>query len=152
MIACTSPASIERSMPRRISRPAAPACRFLTCSISSPHTAFERHAQQLLRFNGKLHRQLTEHFLAEAADDQVDGVFGREPALTAVEDLVLADFRRRRLVLDTRGAVLDVEIRERVSAALITDQQRVALRVVARPARVLGDLHETAIRVLTVAG
>jgi hypothetical protein len=41
-----------------------------------------------------------EDFLAEAADDHVDRVLGRESALAAVEELVLANLRRGRLVLD----------------------------------------------------
>jgi|SRR5687768_1959268 len=38
--------------------------------------AFETHAQELLRFHGKFHRQLAKYLLAEAIDDQSDGVFG----------------------------------------------------------------------------
>ena len=38
-------------------------------------------------------------------------------------------------MLDPRGRVLDLEIRERVRAALVADEQRVALRVVARAGR-----------------
>src|SRR5437868_6989146 len=36
--------------------------------------SFEADAQQLLGLDGELHRQLAEDFLAEAADDHVDGV------------------------------------------------------------------------------
>ena len=38
--------------------------------------AFETHAQELLRFHGKFHRQLAKYLLAEAIDDQTDGVLG----------------------------------------------------------------------------
>src|SRR5262245_48532526 len=110
MMACTVPASIDKSIPRRISRPAAPACKSLTLSITLPHAAFERYAQQLLCFHRELHRQLSKHFLAKAADDQVDRVFRREPAAAAVEDLVLTDFRRGGLVFDAGRAVFDIEI------------------------------------------
>ena len=75
-----------------------------------------------------------------------------EAALAAVEDLVLADLRGRRLVLDLRRRVLDLEVRERVRAALVADEQRVALRVVARVLRVLADPHQAAVGVLAVAG
>jgi len=34
---------------------------------------------------------LLEHFFAEAVDDHRDRVFGRQPALAQVEDLVLTD-------------------------------------------------------------
>ena len=105
-----------------------------------------------LRFDGEFHRQLAEDFLAEAADDHVDRVFLGDAARLAVENLVLADLRRRRFVLDLGGRVLDFEIRERVRAAAIADQQRVALRVVARVAGVLADLDRAAIGVLAAAG
>ena len=68
--------------------------------------SFEAHAQQLLRLDSELHRELTEDLLAEAADDQVDRVLGGQSALTAIEDLILADLRRGRLVLDLRRRVL----------------------------------------------
>src|SRR5262249_895993 len=152
MMACTWPASTVRSMPRRISRPAVLACRFLTCSITSPHASFEADAEQLLRLDRKLHRQLAEDLFAEAVDDHIDGILGREAGLPAVEDLVLANLRGRGLVLDPCGAVLDLEIREGVRAALVADQQRVALRVVARAAGAFRDLHQPAIRVLSMPG
>src|SRR5207244_2605130 len=109
-------------------------------------------AEQLLRFDRELHWQLAEDFPAEPADDQVDRVLGRETALTTVKDLVLADLRRRRFVLDFGGRVLDLEVRKGVRPALVADEQRVALRVVARPARLFGDLDQAAIRVLPVPG
>src|SRR5687768_7119742 len=152
MMACTSPGSIARSIPRRISWPPAPACRFLTRSITSPHASFEAHAEQLLRLDREFHRQLPEDLPAETVDDHVHRVFSRESPLPAVEDLILANFRRRRLVLHPGGAVLDFEIGKGMRAALIADQQRVALRVVAGPARPLGNLHQPAIGILTVAG
>ena len=68
--------------------------------------AFQAHAQQLLRLDRELHRQLAEHFLAEAADDHVDGVLRRDAALAAVEDLVFADLRRGRLVLHRAEVLL----------------------------------------------
>ena len=55
-------------------------------------------------------------------------------------------------MLDLRRGVLDLEIRERVRAAAIADQQRVALRVVARIGGVLADLHRAAVGVLAAAG
>ena len=55
-------------------------------------------------------------------------------------------------MLDARRRVLDLHVRERVRAALIADQQRIALRVVARAGRALGNLHQAAIGVLAVAG
>src|SRR5688500_5733924 len=153
MIAWTSPAFTLRSIPFRISLSSALTCRFLISSMCVlSNRTLEAHAQQFLRFDRELHRQLAEDFLAEAADDHVDGVFRRQAALPAVENLVLADLRRRRFVFHLRRGVADFEIREGVRAALVADEQRVALRVVARARRVLADADEAAIGVLAVAG
>src|SRR4051812_20174887 len=54
----------------------------------------ETDTQELLSFDGELHRQLAEDFLAEPADDHVDRILGRQSALAAIENLVLTDFRR----------------------------------------------------------
>src|SRR5580704_18807299 len=127
MIACTSPALTERSIPRRISRPSVSrACRSLISSITtlfrqiyprdrstsgllflqgkyrtpSTDAALEAHGEELLRFDRKFHRQLFQDFLAEAVDDQRHRILGAQAALTAIEQLVLADLRGRRFVLD----------------------------------------------------
>ena len=42
----------------------------------STDAAFEADAEQFLRLDGELHRQLLQHFLAEAVDDQRDRVLG----------------------------------------------------------------------------
>src|SRR5207248_4309014 len=63
-----------------------------------------------------------------------------------------ADLRGRGLVLDLRGRVLHFEVRESVGAALIAEQQRIALRVVARASGALEDFHHAAIAVLAVPG
>src|SRR6202040_3029085 len=150
MIACTSPALTERSIPRKISRPSVSrACRSLISSIStlfhqiyprdrstsgllflqgkyrtpSSDAAFEAHGEQLLRFDREFHRQLFQHFLAEAVDDQRHGVLGAEPALPAIEQLILADLRRRRLVLDPGGRIAHLDVGHRVRAAPVADQQ-----------------------------
>src|SRR5690606_37167186 len=73
------------------------------------------------------------------------------PALTAVEELVVADLRRCRFVLDARRALARFDVRKRVRAAAIAYQQRIALRVVPRAFRRRHDPHEAAIRVLPVA-
>ena len=38
-------------------------------------------AEQALRLDGELHRQFSEHVLAEAVDDERDGVLLRDAAL-----------------------------------------------------------------------
>src|SRR5438045_433058 len=147
MIACTSPAPTDRSIPFRISRPSAsracrltissimlglshsnsacpgltratsrpssttqsrcprmagssPAMTIVYCSRSLTDAAFEADGQELLRLDRELHRQLLQHLFAEPVDDQRQRVFVGKPALAAVEQLVLADLRGRRLAFD----------------------------------------------------
>src|SRR5689334_5790728 len=150
--ACTSPGSMVRSMPRRIglSPTEAVSPRISSRDMknrvqgpgaeargSDPDTqwsadaSFECYSQQLLRFQRELHRQLLEYFLAEAADNHAHRLLRAEAALLQIEDLVFTDLRRRRFVLDDRAVVRDLDVRERVRAAAIADEHRVALGVVA---------------------
>src|SRR6266404_7412782 len=115
MMACTSPALTLKLMPLRISFCSTLACRFLISSIRNPKeflifncrirqspigyrqsplpdASFQAHTQQLLSFNGELHRQLAEDLLTKAVDDHADRVFAGKSALTKIEDLVLPDF------------------------------------------------------------
>src|SRR5262245_26659153 len=133
MMACTSPADIFRSRPFRICLPATVTWRFWISSILtfflsgiSTDAAFETDADKLLRFDGEFHGQLLQHFLAEAVDDQRYRVLRRQAALAAVEELILADLRGGRLVLDASGAVAAFDVRHGVGAALVADQQGVA--------------------------
>ncbi len=122
-----------------------------TCCLESTRRCpSERDPEELLRFEREFHRQVLKHFLAEAAHDQRDRVLGAEPALLAVEDLILADLGRRRFVLDRRRAVADLDVRERVRAALIADEHRVALRVIPCAGRARQHLHLAAIAVVAV--
>jgi len=47
--------------------------------------------EQLLRFHGKLHGKLFEHFAAKSAHDHRHGLLGAQPALLGVEDLIFTD-------------------------------------------------------------
>src|SRR3989454_11439104 len=152
MMACTSPAWTRSVTPRRISFPSAVAWRSVISSRGLPNGPLQADAQEVLGLHGELHRQLLEDFLAESVDDHGDGVLGGETPLLAVEDLILADLRRGRLVLHDRRAVAHVDVGERVGAALVPDQHRVALGVVPRALGALQDLHETAIGVLPATG
>src|SRR2546428_2070227 len=161
MIAWTSPGWIDRSIPFRISLPATFTCRPLISSIAispgcgtrSADGALEgqAHADQLLGFHRELHRELQEDLLAEAVDDHVRRVFGRDAARLAVEQLLIADLRGRRLVLHLRGRILDDDVRERERRARRAEQEGVALRVVPRARRALVDVHPAAVRVPAVA-
>src|SRR2546426_8125779 len=122
-----------------------------TSDACSTHAPFETDAEQPLRLDGELHRQLLEDFLAEAVHDHRYGVLGRQAALLRVKDLVLADLGGRSLVLHGGGAVAHVDVRERVRPAPVADEHRVALRVVAGLLGALQDLHEAAVGVLPTA-
>src|SRR3954447_9639047 len=126
MIACTSPVPTLSVRPRRISLPSMPAWRLLIRALTD--ASFQRNSEQLLRFDGELHRELAEHFAAETADDHRHRVFRADAALLAIEKLVLADLRGRRLVLHRRGRIAHLDVRERVRAALVAEEERVALR------------------------
>src|SRR5215510_10866317 len=91
----------------------------------SADAAFEAHAEQLLRFDRELHRQLAEDFFAETVHDHVHGVLRRDTPGVAVKNLVLTNLRGRCLMLDLAGAVLHFDIGERVRAALVADEQRI---------------------------
>src|SRR3546814_20508568 len=80
-MACTSPASIVRSIPFRIGLPSTVACRFLissmlrsdprnTCRFELTDAAFQRDADQLLRLDGELHGELLHDLAAEAVHHQ----------------------------------------------------------------------------------
>src|SRR5690606_7833967 len=75
-----------------------------------------------------------------------------DAAAAAVEQLVVGNLRCRRLVLDGGGRVLHLDVGEGVRAALLADQQAVALGVVARAVRAGGHLHQPAVAVLAAAG
>src|SRR5262245_10398119 len=111
MIACSSPAWSTRSMPLRIGFSSTRTCRLRISSIGLANATLQADAEELLRLDCELHRQLAEDLATEAVDDHRHRVLGRDPALLAVEDLVLADLRHRRLVLELRGAVLDLDVR-----------------------------------------
>src|SRR5919199_946585 len=112
------------------------------------HTVLELQSEQALRLDGELHRQLAEDVLAEAVDDQGDGVLLRDAALLEVEELLLADARGRRLVLDARRVVHHLDVGEGVRAAAASDEHRVALRVVARALGAGENLHQPPVGVV----
>src|SRR5215208_3459050 len=143
-------------MPRKISLPSTVACKSRISStvyVSENLTdaVLKLHAEQALGLDGELHRQLAEHVLAEAVDDERDGVLLRDAALLEVEELLLADARGRRLVLDARGVVHHLDVGEGVRARAAADEHRVALRVVARALRPGEDLDQAAVGVVRLA-
>src|SRR3954447_12000352 len=118
MMAWISPTFTVSVSPWRISRSSTRTCRFLTSSrgmlffqlflrprerawrgllgMVLSDRAFKRDRDQLLRLDREFHRQLLQHVLDEAVDDEADGLLLRQATLDAVEQHVLGDFRGRR--------------------------------------------------------
>jgi hypothetical protein len=92
---------------------------------------FEADGDQLLGFDHEFHRQVLQHVADETIDDQRHSFFLVEAALQAVEHLVVGDLRSGGFVLEDGGAVAALDIGNRVGAALVADEQRVALGEVA---------------------
>src|ERR1700690_3133588 len=117
MMAWTLPFSITRSRPLSIFLPSTSTCRFLTSSSGivlpvgvvvivaivvivarrrrapSSHAALEADRDELLALDRKFHRQLLQHVLDETVDHQRHRFLGGEPALHAIEQRLLRDFR-----------------------------------------------------------
>src|SRR5215472_15394378 len=118
MMACTSPAPTSRLRPSRIFLPSTVTERFWMLSIGLTHRALEADRQELRRLDRKLHWQLLEYRLAEAAHDHVDRIFLGDAARQQVEQLVVADLGGARLVLDGGRGILHLDIGKGVRAAL----------------------------------
>src|SRR4030095_11179803 len=102
--------------PRRVGKSA---IRNPKSEIVLPNTSLETHAQEFLSFNRELHRQLPENLFAKTVDDHADRILDRKHPLAEIKDLIFAYLRCGSFVLDLRGRVLDLQIRERMRATLI---------------------------------
>src|SRR5262245_51799676 len=109
MMAATSPSPTTRSSPRRMGFSSTRTCRSRISSSGLANASLQADAEELLRLDREFHRQLAEDFLAEAVHDHRHRVLGRDAALPAVEDLIVADLGYRRLVFHLRRAVLDLD-------------------------------------------
>jgi len=87
----------------------------VNCLANRP---FQRDAEELLGFDGKLHGEFLQHLFGIAVDDEADGLLGGNATLVAVEELVLGDLRSRCLMLKDGGVVVDVHIGEGVGTAV----------------------------------
>ena len=88
-----------------------------------PHRSLKRYAQQFLRLHCEFHWKFIEHLLSISVNDKSNSLFGRYAALIAIEELLLADFARRRFMFHHSRVVVDVHIRERVRTAVATQQE-----------------------------
>jgi len=127
-------------------------CSFLHCGPASTDGAFQTDTEQLACLGREFHRQFLEHFHAETVDNHRHRVLFREAAAATVEQLVFADFRRCSLVFRPCRGVAHFDVRKGVCRAAVTDQQGVALRVVARVFGPGSDAHQAPVCVAAVAG
>ena len=104
-----------------------------------------------MRFNGKFHGQLLQHVFGKAIDDQCHGLFLAQPALHGVEQLIVRDFGRCRFMLNLGRGVFHFNIGHRVRAALIAQQQAVALREIAHAFCLWGHAYQPAIGAIGMA-
>ena len=119
--------------------------------MASAHRALKTDTEQLLRLGGKLHRQLVEHVLGIAVDDEPDGVLHGDAALVAVEKLVFGYLACGGFVLDDGRGVLYVHVGEGVGAAAVAQQEGVAGTIVAGAVGLGTDADEATVGVLAAA-
>src|SRR4051812_72506 len=119
MITCISPFLISRLMPFSIFLPSTSACRFLIvsmilflycfflykCCDILPYTTFQCDRQQFLRFYGKLHRELVQHFFRVAINNKGHCFFCFYTTLVQVKYLVFPDLGSSSLVFNGSSTV-----------------------------------------------
>src|ERR1700730_12022956 len=118
---------------------------------ASADAPFERNRDQFLRFHREFHWQMLQHIAHEAVDDQSRRLFARKPALHAIKQLILGNLRRRRLMFELRAGGLRFDIRHRMGAARIADEQRIAIGEIAGAGRFPVRRNLTAIGILRSA-
>src|ERR1051325_9970295 len=105
------------------------------------------YARAMVYFSAErvLERELLRDRLDEAGHDQRRGLGLREPARHQVEELLLADLRDRRLVPDVDLILVDLDVRVRVGARVLVEDQGVADDLRLRAFRTLRDLEQSAV-------
>ena len=116
------------------------------------HRAFEGNLEEFLGFDGELHGQFVHYLFGVTVDDEADSVFEGDSPLLAVEELVFVDLGGGGFVLHRCRGVGDDHVREGVCAALIAQEERVALAVVAGVLGMKTHLDESAVRILAMSG
>jgi len=90
--------------------------------------------------------------LAESVHDHRHRILGLQAALLQIKQLILARSLTFAASCSIRAeAFFTSDVRKVMRAALIANQQRIALRVVASARRALHDLHHPAVRILPVS-
>src|SRR5690606_33381795 len=110
------------------------------------NAALHLQLDQSVQLDVVLQRQQLSDRLNEATHDHRARLLFRQASAHQIEQLLRTDLRDRRLVTDARTLLLDLDVRERVRARRLVQQQRVALDVRLRVLRTIVDLAETTIR------
>ena len=63
----------------------------LSNAIVLTNASFQADTEQFLGFDREFHGQMAKDLFAIPVDDEIDGVFSRKPALSAIEELIFAD-------------------------------------------------------------
>src|SRR6516165_5797050 len=163
MMAWTAPLPTESSRPFSIFLPPTSTRTFFTSrrcisswlpapkTASLPDTSFQADRDQLLRLDRKFHGKLLQHILDEAVDHKCHRILSRETALATVKQHLLGDFRCGGLVLEHGRGIPRLNVGRGVRAALVSDQERVAVGEVTRACGPAVRCHKAAIRVLRAA-
>ena len=80
--------------------------------VALAYAALEANGKQFLGFHGKFHGELIEHFFAVAVYDQTNRFFRINPALFAIEYLILSNFRGGSFMLNRAGWILNFDVWE----------------------------------------
>ena len=116
------------------------------------HRPFQTDFQQALRLHSELHWQFLQDFTDEAVDEQGHRLFLANAALADVKELIIGQFGGRRFMLKLRIGAAVFDIRHRVRAAAVADQQTVALREIARRFGLFVDRDQPAISIVRLTG
>src|SRR5690606_13439202 len=115
-------------------------------NAASAAAALHLQLDQSVQLDGLLQRQLPRDRLDEPAHHHRRRLLLGQPPAHQVEELLLADLRDRRLVPHVRRALLDLDVRERVRARRVVQQQRVTLHVRLRATGALVHLAQATVR------
>src|SRR4026207_582599 len=107
--------------------------------IPSANRAFHLELDEPVHLDGVLERQLLRDRLHETRRERRARLGLREAAAHEVEELLLADLRDGRLVAEVNVALVDLDVRVRVRARLLVEDERIADDLRLRADRALRD-------------
>src|SRR6478672_3414896 len=110
---------------RLAARSRSSATRLEAAVAALPNRALHLQLDQAVHLDRVLHRQLAGEGLDEPAHDHAGSLFLREAAAHQVEELLLADLGDGRLVADVDVALVHLDVRVRVGARLLVEDEGV---------------------------